>query len=175
VLEKSFGYVFIFPAPFFRQYIKSDIHRDRGQCDADYSLRGFTSFNVHSIPNFQQFLRTDYSDVRMTPRGITAKAGSVYYGISITSMKEREGERDAGETRAKQRQGSQQFGALGLSAALKMSYCRGSLLKTNTRALRPGSLRRVTPASREALNLHDLLSQVAKRRVAKGRRERTPR
>jgi len=56
-----------------------------------------------------------------------------------------------------------------------MSYCRGSLLKTNTRALRPGSPRRVTPVSREALNLHDLLSQVAKRRVAKGRREETPR
>lgn len=47
--------------------------------------------------------------------------------------------------------------ALGLSASamLKMSYCRGSLLKTNTREQRlgPGDF-----VSRESLNLRDLLS-----------------
>jgi hypothetical protein len=55
------------------------------------------SFNTE--PLALNFLRTDYSDVRMTPRGITAKAGSVYYGISITSMKERERERGRGRER----------------------------------------------------------------------------
>lgn len=44
---------------------------------------------------------------------------------------------------------------LSASAILKMSYCRGSLLKTNTRAAAVGPGDSV---SRESLNLRDLLS-----------------